>query len=76
MQEPQAITEQKPEKSVNDIAGMGGMTRNGQCYAPINLETKEGEIFATNEGIKIAAPKRKDKEPKTNQSPKKRRMNF
>ena len=29
MQEPQAVEEQKPEKSVNDIAGTGGMTRNG-----------------------------------------------
>ena len=29
MQEPQAAVEQKPEKSVNDIAGMGGMTCSG-----------------------------------------------
>ena len=33
--EPQATAEHKQEKSVNDIAGTGGMTRNGRCYAPI-----------------------------------------
>ena len=27
--EPQAVVKQKPKKSVNDIAGTGGMTRNG-----------------------------------------------
>ena len=44
MQEPQIDAEQKPEKSVNDIARMGGMTRNGRCYALINPETREGEF--------------------------------
>ena len=39
------------------------MTRSGQCYAPINLETKEGESSAANERTKIAAPKGKEKEP-------------
>ena len=29
MQEPQVAAEQKPEKSVNDIAGTGGMTHSG-----------------------------------------------
>ena len=29
MQEPQAAVEQKPKKSVNDIAGTGGMTSSG-----------------------------------------------
>ena len=29
MQEPQATAKQKLEKSVNDIAGTGGMTRSG-----------------------------------------------
>ena len=61
MQEPQAAVEQKLEKTVNDIAGMGGMTRSGRCYALINPEIKEGESSATNERTKIAASKRKDK---------------
>ena len=29
VQEPQAVVEQKPKKSINDIARMGGMTRSG-----------------------------------------------
>ena len=63
MQEPQAAVEQKPKKSVNDIAGTRGMTRSRRCYALINPETKEGESSATNERTKIAAPKGKEKEP-------------
>ena len=39
------------------------MTRSGQCYITINSGSKEGESFAANEGIKIAAPKGKGKEP-------------
>ena len=38
------------------------MTRSGRCYASINSRTKEGESSTTNEGIKIVAPKGKDKE--------------
>ena len=41
--EPQAVTEQKPEKSVNDIVGTGGMTRSGRCYTPITTKVREGE---------------------------------
>ena len=41
IQEPQAIVERKLEKSINDIAGTGGMTRSGQCYALIKSETRE-----------------------------------
>ena len=41
VQEPQAVIEQKPETSVNDIAGTGGITRSGQCYAPINPREKK-----------------------------------
>ena len=41
VQELQAATEQKQETSVNDIAEMGGMTRNGRCYAPIDSEARE-----------------------------------
>ena len=65
MQESQATTLQKPEKSVNDITGMRGMTHSGRCYAPITftLEAKEGEGSTENEGMKIAASKKKDKEP-------------
>ena len=33
VQELQAVAEQKPETSINDIAGTGRMTRNGRCYA-------------------------------------------
>ena len=39
------------------------MTRSGRCYALINSRTREGESSTENEGIKIAASKRKDKEP-------------
>ena len=39
------------------------MTRSGCCYAPINSRTREGESSTENGGIKIAALKRKDKEP-------------
>ena len=53
---------QKLEKSVNDIAGTGGMTRSGRCYAPINLKIREGEGSAANERTKIVAPKGKEKE--------------
>ena len=63
MQEPQVITEQKPEKLVNDIAGTGGMTRSGRCYAPINSKPREEESSTENGGIKIGAPKKEDKEP-------------
>ena len=63
MQEPQAVVEQKLEKSVNNIAKTGGMTRSGRCYAPIDPETRERESSAANERTKIAAPKRKEKEP-------------
>ena len=38
------------------------MTRNGRCYAPISTEVREGESFAENGKVKIAAPKKKDKE--------------
>ena len=41
----------------------GRNARSGQCYAPINLGTRERESFTKNGGIKIAAPKGKDKEP-------------
>ena len=39
------------------------MIHSGQCYAPINLGTREGESSTDNGGIKMAALKRKDKEP-------------
>ena len=63
LQEPQAAVEQKLDKSVNDIARTGGMTRNGRCYAPINPETGERESSVANERTKIAFPKGKEKEP-------------
>ena len=63
IQQPQAAVEQKPEKSVNDIARMGGMTHSGRCYAPINSRIKERGSSTENGGIKIATPKNKDKEP-------------
>ena len=61
--ESQAVTEQKPEKSVNDIAGTRRMTRRGRCYASITTEVREGESSVENGGVKIAASKKKDKEP-------------
>ena len=39
------------------------MTRSGRCYAPIISGAKEGETSIENEGMKIAASKKKDKEP-------------
>ena len=60
---PQAVVEQKPEKSVNDVTGTGGMTRSERCYAPDTSGAKEMETSLDNEGIKIAASKKKDKEP-------------
>ena len=56
-QESQAATEQKQETSVNDIAGTGGMTRSGRCYAPIDSKAREGENFAVDERTRIMAPK-------------------
>ena len=39
------------------------MTRNGRCYASVTTEVRERESFAKNGGVKIAASKKKDKEP-------------
>ena len=38
------------------------MTRSGRCYAPINLEAKEGEEFVEEGRVKITVQKGKDKE--------------
>ena len=53
----------KTKKSINDIAGTGGMTRSNRCYALVTTEVREGESSVKNEGVKIAASKKKDKEP-------------
>ena len=45
---PQAAAEKRPEKSINDIAGTGGMTRSGRCYASISSGAKEGETSTEN----------------------------
>ena len=63
IQEPQTATKQNQETFVNDIARTEGMTRSGRCYASVNSEAKERENSTENGGIKIATPKRKDKEP-------------
>ena len=60
---PQAVAEQKPEKSVNDVTGTRGMTRSGRCYAPVTSGAKERETSTKNEKMKITASKKKDKEP-------------
>ena len=39
------------------------MTRSGRCYAPGTSGEKEVETSTENEGMKIAASKKKDKEP-------------
>ena len=39
------------------------MTHSGWCYTSINFGTREGKSSTENGGIKIAALKRKDKEP-------------
>ena len=62
VQESKVVAERKPEKLINDIAGTGGMTRSGRCYAPINPKTREGESSVANERTKIAVPKGKEKE--------------
>ena len=61
--ESQVVTKQRPEKSVIDIAGTRGMTRSGRFYAPVTIKVREGESSVENEGVKIAASKKKDKEP-------------
>ena len=38
------------------------MTRSGRCYAPDTSKAKEVETSPDNEGMKIAAAKKKDKE--------------
>ena len=39
------------------------MTYNGRCYAPVNLEAKEGEESVEKGRVKIAVPRGKGKEP-------------
>ena len=39
------------------------MTRSRRCYAPVDSGAKKGETSIGNEGMKIAASKKKDKEP-------------
>ena len=39
------------------------MTRSGRCYALVISGAKERETFTENEGMKVAASKKKDKEP-------------
>ena len=53
----------KARKSVNDVTGIGGMTHSGRCYALVTSGVKKGESFVINKRIKIAASKKKDKEP-------------
>ena len=62
VQKPKAAVGQKAETSINDIASTRGMTRSGRCYAPINSKPREEESSTENGGIKIRAPKKKDKE--------------
>ena len=62
VQEPQAVAEQKPETSVNDIARTGRMTCSGRCYAPIDLEAKEKEESIEEGRVKITVSKGKGKE--------------
>ena len=42
---PQTIAEEKPEKSINDVAGTRGMTRSGRCYARLLQEQKKGKVL-------------------------------
>ena len=60
VQEPQAAVKEKPKTSFNDITGTGGMTYNGRCYAPIDLEAKEGEESVEEGKVKITVPKEKE----------------
>ena len=61
VQESQATAEQKPETSVNDIAGTGGMTHSGRCYALVNSGAKKGEESVKEGEIKIIVPREKTK---------------
>ena len=61
VQELQIATEQKQETSVNDIARMGGMTRIGRCYTPVNLGAKEGEKTIEEGRVKMTVPRGKNK---------------
>ena len=72
---PQAVAEQKPEKSVNDVTDTGGMTRSGRCYASDTSKAKEVETSTENEGMKIAASKKKIRSRLTSQSLRWRRIN-
>ena len=62
VQEPQATAEQKLETSVNDIEGMGGMTRSGRCYTSVNSGAKKGKEFVEKCRVKITVSRGKDKE--------------
>ena len=40
---------------------MRGITRNGQCYAPVSSGAKKGEESVEEDGVKITVPRGKDK---------------
>ena len=63
-QEPQAIrvspkTNQEP--SVNDIVGIGGLTRSGRCYASSPSGVKGGEEGTEQSDVEVTVLKKKGK---------------
>ena len=62
--EPQAVRvslEIKQEPSVNDIVGIGGLTRSGRCYAPGLVGVKGGEEGTERSDVEVIVLKKKRK---------------
>ena len=62
LQEPQAVRvspEIKQEPSVNDIVGIGGLTRSGRCYAPGLSGVKGGEESIEQSDVEVIVLKKK-----------------
>ena len=63
-QESQAVRvspETKQEPSINDIVGIGGLTRNGRCYVPGPSRVKGGEEGTEQSDVKVTVLKKKRK---------------
>ena len=55
--------ETKQEPLVNDIVGIGGLTRSGRCYAPGPSGVKGGEEGTEQSDVEVTVLKKKGKEP-------------
>ena len=66
LQEPQAVRvslEIKQEPSINNIVGIGRLTRSGGCYAPGFSGVKGGEEGTEQSDVEVTVLKKKGKEP-------------